>query len=156
VNQRRRGFELQTREQMMQQRKHTADEDGTPLVVLPTESEVGQAISTGRLCMFCKHWDLELGQEECRRQKFWQRMLNDEKYRPEWFEDPRTYGLCKAWDGRLVPSIAPATCVKSDLDSDLYHQPGGMDKLPCPHFWDKRVHGSGMVIGAHSKTKLEH
>jgi hypothetical protein len=141
---------------MMQKRKHTADKDGRPLVVLPSDSEVGRALTTQRLCLFCTNWDLELGQEECRKQKFWQRMLKEEKYRPDWFEDPRTYGLCKAFDGRLVPSIAPATCVASDLNAEKYNKPGAMDKLPCPFYRDKRETGSRMFIGAHAKSKLDH
>lgn len=153
---RKKGFELQTKEQMMQKGKHTCDEHGRPLVVLPTESEVGRALTTDRLCMFCNNWDQELGQQECLKQKFWQRMLREEKYKPEWFENPHSYGLCRVFEGRLIPSIAPATCVASDFNEEIYGKPGGMDKLPCPYYNDKRVVGSKMFIGVHAKSKLEH
>ena len=140
----------------MKKRKHTAGEDGRPLVVMPNDSEVGRALTVNRLCGFCKNWDHELGQKECQRQKFWQRMLRDEKYKADWFEDPRSYGLCRVFEGRLVPFVAPATCVKSDFDEAVYGKPGANDKIECPFFKDKRKHGSSMVIGAHAKTKLDH
>jgi hypothetical protein len=153
----KKGFEFQTREQMMKKRKHTADEDGTPLVVFPSDSEMALALNSHNLCMFCRNWDHEGGQAAIKEEKFWPRILKEEKYRREWFEaDPNCYGLCKVFEGRLRPNIAPATCMKSDLDQSLYSKPGGMDQVPCPGWSDKRVHGSRMIIGAHSKTKLEH
>jgi hypothetical protein len=83
-------------------------------------------------------------------------MLREEKYRTEWFEDPRSYGLCRVFEGRLVPFAAPATCVKSDLDEASYGKKGANDKISCPFFVDKRKSGSSMVIGPHARTQLEH
>lgn len=150
-------FAMWSREQMMQKRKHTADEDGRPLVVYPNDTEMALALQNQHLCMFCRNWDHEGGQEAICKQKFWGRLLREEKYRREWLEaDPKAYGLCKVFEGRLRPNIAPATCLKSDLDQSLYNKKGGMDQVACPGYIDKRTRGSSMVMGAHAKTQLEH
>ncbi len=151
-----KGYQFWTREEMMRKRQHAAGEDGRPTVVFPNDSEMAMALKNQHLCMFCRNWDLEGGQRVILEEKFWERMFREEKWRKEWFEDPSSYGLCKVFEGRLRPSIAPATCIKSDFDEALYNKPGAMDQLPCPYYQDKRVLGSSMFIGAHQRSKLEH
>lgn len=153
---RKKGVAFWTREEMMKKRQHSTDEDGSPLVVFPNDSEMAMAIQNKNLCMFCRNWDLELGQKEIHGQKFWQRIFREERWRKEWFEDPHGYGLCKVFEGRLRPGIAPATCIKSDFDESLYNKPGAMDQIPCPYYQDRRMLGSSMFIGAHSRSKLKH
>lgn len=154
----RDGVGLLTREQIMRRAEEvTRDEKtGQPLVIIPRDSDLGGVIEAQRICGFCRNWDLELGQVECRRQSFWPRMLREEKYRQEWFDDPGSYGLCHVFEGRLIPSLAPAVCSAEDMDSGLRGKKGATDKKACPHFRDKRTSGSRMSIGKYHKNNLEH
>lgn len=152
------GYKVLTKEQIMRRAEEVTRDGvtGEPLVIIPKESDLGNILETQRICGFCRNWDLELGQQECHRQRFWPRMLREEKYRREWFDNPETYGLCHVFEGRLIPSLAPAVCMASDLDSSLYGKKGAMDKKECPYFRDRRKGGSRLVMGKYAKTNLEH
>ena len=125
---------------------------GAPLVIIPKDSELGGVIEAQQICGFCRNWDLELGQQSCHNEKFWQRMLREERYRQEWFDNPSTYGLCHIFEGRLIPSLAPAVCMAVDLDSSLRGKKGELDKKACPYFRDRRKSGGRLIFGRHAKT----
>lgn len=156
----RAGFKLLTKQEIMARAEEVTRDGvtGEPLVIIPKDSDLGGVIEAQRICGFCRNWDLELGQETCHREKFWQRMFSkqEEAYRMEWFDNLASYGLCHVFEGRLIPSLAPAVCMAVDLDSSLRGKKGELDKKECPFFRDRRSSGGRLVMGAYTKTKLDH
>lgn len=135
----------------------TRDEQtGEPLIVLPSDSPLGEAVKLGMMHGACRHFSLQQGQDQCHREQFWQRIMREEGYRESWFENPATYGFCPYFEGRLMSAFHPATVSAEDLDSSLHNQKGALDKKLCPYYESKRVRGSTMVMGAHFKSNLEH
>jgi len=148
--------EVLTRDQLLARRKNVKrGDDGKPLIVIPDESDIARAKMANRLCMFCQCWNLKAGQDEIGRQDFWHRILRDEKYQQEWFENQNEYGMCEHFPERLIPAVCPAVIMKSDLDSSLYGKPEGMHKVECPMFRDRRKHGAKMSISRSHIRELE-
>jgi hypothetical protein len=146
-----------THEQLLERRKQVAREDeNEPIICIPDEGELAQALQGGALHGFCENWCPEQAQEEIVKQRFGERMMLEEKWRREWFEHWTHYGFCRHHPGRLIPFNAPAIVPRSDLDSSLYGCKAGMEKVQCPDFRDKRRHGSRMFIGKYAKKGLEH
>lgn len=149
---------LMTREQIMERAENlTRDErTGEPLVIIPKDSELGEAITARHMHGLCRHFNLDQGQRDCQDQNFWQRMLHDEKYREEWFDRPETYGVCPYFEGRLMGFYHPALVLAEDLDTSLRGTPKASEKKSCPHYVDRREGGSRMVMGKYYKSDLEH
>ena len=129
---------------------------GEPLIVIPDGSPLGEAVRRNLMHGTCRFFNLQQGQDECHRSRFWQRMMREERYRENWFENPASYGFCAHFDGRLMSAFHPATVAAEDIDSSLHNQKGANDKRLCPYYEDRRVRGSTMVMGAHFKSNLEH
>lgn len=149
---------LLTREEIMKRsERFTTDErTGESLIIIPKDSELGEAITARHTHGCCKHFRLEQGQQDCQDQRFWERMLQDERYRREWFDNPSTYGVCPYFEGRLMGFLHPALVNAGDLDSSLRGTPAEMEKKQCPYFVDRQRSGSCMVMGRYHKTNLEH
>lgn len=131
-------------------------ETGEPLIIIPKDSELGEAITARHMHGCCRHFNLQQGQQDCQEQRFWDRMMREEKYRREWFDNPATYGVCPHFEGRLLGYWHPALVSAEDLDSSLAGTPKASEKRSCPYYADKKVTGSTMVMGAYAKTDLEH
>lgn len=109
-----------------------------------------QSILEGRKCGICRHFDNEAAMVAMREQKFVERVMKDEKWREEWFNDYSQYGVCWVFSGdsglRLNDPNAQATVAASDLDSSL--TPGsaeGMAMQQCPYFVDVTKYGTTMT-----------
>lgn len=152
------GVKVLTRQEIMDRAEHvTRDEKtGEPLVIIPQDSELGKAVTMQHAHGFCRHFNLQQGQQECLDQQFWDRMMREEKYKAEWFDDPRTYGMCPFFDGRLMGFWHPALVLMSDIDSSLQGTKAGFEKKACPHFENVKERGSGMVMGKYHKTNIDH
>ena len=85
-----------TREQLLARRKKVARTDEKePIIVLPEGDEANLINATKHLCVECSNFDIAAGQHAIFDQKFWKRMMHDEKYRAEWFENSDSYGFCR-------------------------------------------------------------
>jgi hypothetical protein len=131
-------------------------ETGEPLIVIPDGSPLADAIKKNMMHGACRHFDLQQGQDECLRSQFWQRMMRDEGWRENWFENPGTYGFCALFDGRLMSAYHPATVRAEDLDSTLRGRKEADEPRVCPFYEDRRARGSTMTMGRYHKTNLEH
>lgn len=144
-----------TPEQLVERRKkiHRADEK-SPIIVAPDAKDLQRVLQTGNICGGCAHWRLDQAQQDMIDQRFWERMLQEEKYRNEWFENKGSYGYCQHFEGRAIPFNAPATNLASDHDASLYNTKKGMEKVPCPMYKERK--GSTMSISRSHTRGLEH
>jgi len=127
-----------------------------PIIVLPEGNDANAIANTKYLCMECANFDIAACQNAIFDQKFWQRMVNDEKYRVEWFEHNATYGFCKMiGEHRVKPATSKCTMVASDEDSSLEGTPAGIKPIPCKHFVLRRTKGSTMSISRSHKRDLD-
>jgi hypothetical protein len=92
--------------------------DGDPaeiparIIKTPTKEEIDR-IETGRTCGSCDHFEYEEGQNEIRRQRFFERMVHDERWKKEWLAQPNAmsldqFAMCGQSDDMIVPAMAPA------------------------------------------------
>jgi len=148
---------LLTQEQLLARRKkvHRADEK-EPIIVLPEGNDATAIANTKYLCMECSNFDIASGQQAIFDQKFWHRMIHDEKYRGEWFENSKTYGFCKLiGEHRIKPATSKCTMIASDEDSSLEGTPKGIKPIPCKHFVLRRTKGSTMSISRSHTRALD-
>lgn len=146
-----------TREQLLQRRKkvHRADEN-QPIIVLPEGNEANLINSTKHICLECSNFDIAAGQHAIFDQKFWHRMMHDEKYRQEWFENSDSYGFCRIiGEHRIKPATSRCTMIASDNDSSLGGTPEGIKPIPCPHFVLRSAKGSTMSISRSHVRELD-
>lgn len=91
--------------------------DGSPaeipsqVIKAPTKEEI-ERIETGRTCGNCDCYEYDAGQEEIRRQRFFERMVKDEQWKAEWLANPNAMsldqmGMCGQSDDMAVPAMAP-------------------------------------------------
>ena len=149
---------LLTQEQLLKRRKtvHRADER-EPIIVLPEGNEADLINKTKHLCYECIHFDLKAGQGAIFDQKFWKRMMIDEKYQAEWFENFEGYGFCRIiGEHRVKPYNSRCTMMAADLDSSLEETPAGIKPVPCGHFAERKITGSTMSISRSHTKGLDH
>ena len=147
-----------TQEQLLQRRKKVerADERD-PIIVLPEGNEADLINSTKHLCVECTNFDIASGQRAIFDQKFWHRMVHDEKYRAEWFENSKSYGFCRIiGQHRIKPANSRCTMIGSDMDSSIAGTPEGIKPVPCQHFRERRTKGDTMSISRSGVRGLEH
>jgi hypothetical protein len=159
ANKHRRGRGLVlTQEQLLERRKKVkrADEQD-PIIVLPEGNEAALINATKHLCCECIHFDLKAGQQAIFDQKFWTRMMREEKYRQEWFEHFEGYGFCRIiGEHRAKPHNSRCTLCAGDLDSSLAGTAAGGKPVACPHFTERKVKGDTMSISRSHTRGLEH
>jgi hypothetical protein len=114
------------------------DEDG-PRIVAPKDDPRYQGIIEGRSCLACTHHDKEWAAVAMKEQNFIERLLIDERWQSEWFDDWRIWGICHKFSSgeglRIVHGDSPATCAASDIDSSKpIGSKEGSKQIPCPHF----------------------
>lgn len=129
-----------------------AESDG-PKIFSPRDDPRYQGILEGRCCNICVHHDKDMAAQAMLEQNFIERLIHDERWKADWFDDWRIWGICKAfYDGkyaRIVHGDAPATCAASDVDSDKkVGSSEGMEQIPCPHFRNTLEHGDTMHASA--------
>ena len=114
--------------------------------VIRPQSELDMMrVAATRPCWSCEHFDLEGGRKAMIKDRLWERLKFEEKWREEWLKNPTRYGLCMQYGSadegfRLVDGMAPGFARKSDFDSTLKGQPGGDQKVQCP-FWRDKTSG---------------
>jgi len=124
-----------------------------PRVVRPqSELDIMRATAT-RPCWSCTHFDKEAGREAMIKDRFWESLAIEHKWRvEEWLKSPDRYGLCQMYGSssegyRLVDGMAPGFARKSDFDSTLVGKPGGDQKVQCPYWQDKQAGRIKKVTG---------
>lgn len=104
------------RVQQHQRQAHLPDgspaEIPTQVIRTPTKEEVAR-IETGRTCGNCDCYEYDAGQEEIRRQQFFNRMVKDESWKAEWLVNPNAmsldqFGMCGQSDDMIVPAMSAA------------------------------------------------
>lgn len=94
---------------------------GKPAAVhIATAGETEQLAAIGGtfICGFCKYFDLENGRKEIARQRFAERLVNDEQWKLRHLGAPiDTIGLCGASNGEVATSFVSKGC-------DQYRQKG--------------------------------
>lgn len=144
-----------TPEQLVERRKHIArGDEKNPIIVTPGAKDLQRVFQTRRICGACEFWRNEQAQQDVINQQFWERLLQEEKYREEWLENKGHYGYCDHFEGRLVPFNAPATNMKSDHDASLNNTKKGMEKIPCEMYRERK--GSTMSISKSHTRGLAH
>lgn len=78
----------------------------------PTKEEISR-IESGRTCGNCDCYEYDSGQEEIRRQQFFNRMVKDENWKAEWLANPNAmsldqFGMCGQSDDMIVPAMSAA------------------------------------------------
>lgn len=81
------------------------------VIKAPTKEEV-ERIQSGRTCGNCDCYEYDAGQGEIRRQRFYERMVEDEEWKREWLANPNAmsldqFGMCGQSDDMIVPAMAP-------------------------------------------------
>jgi len=122
-------------------------------LILPKDDPRYQALTEKRVCLNCIHHNKEMAAQAMQEQKFIERLLHDERYRTEWFNDFRKFGVCEIFsDGqglRLVDGDAPAICAASDLDSTKpIDTPEGQEQLACP-YWEEATDAGKLIATRH-------
>jgi len=128
-------------------------EDGGPKIFSPRDDPRLQGILEGRSCLICTEFDQDMAAQAMAEQNFIERMHHDERWKSEWFDDYRIWGVCKAFSDseglRLNHGDAPATCAASDIDSDKpVGSEEGMEQIPCPYFKNRLQEGDTMHASA--------
>lgn len=117
--------------------------DKSSLVLVQEDDPRYQAAIANRKCEHCSHFDNEQALIAMREQNFVERIVNDDKWREEWFNDYEHYGVCTAFSDsgglRLNDPNSPGICAASDLDSSL---PMGSDEgsvmCLCPYYKNRK------------------
>jgi len=146
-----------TQEQLLARRKKVyRGDEKEPIIVLPEGDEASSIQATRHLCMECSHFDLASGQQAIFDQKFWNRMMEDEKYRAEWFENFKGYGFCRLiGEHRVKPHTSKCTMAAEDEDSSLGGTPAGIKPIACKHFSLRSTKGSTMSISSSHTRGLD-
>jgi hypothetical protein len=90
----------------------TAAQIPAQVIKAPTKEEI-ERIQSGRTCGNCDCYEYDAGQEEMRRQRFFERMVKDENWKREWLENPNAmsldqFGMCGQSDDMAVPAMSAA------------------------------------------------
>jgi hypothetical protein len=126
-------------------KRHNLDK-GPRIVVPKSRTDIERALRA-RPCITCIHFDLEGGQREAIRERFWDNLRDKHSHAwpvKDWFTNPKEYGLCLAFSsdesGRLTNAYSPGTCRQSDFDSTI--KPGSTDDktIPCTE-WSPKDRG---------------
>ena len=134
-------------------RAHLAKMGADSLFIKPSENFI-KAINQSGSHGSCRHFNWEAGQQAMKEQRFVERMLLEERYRAEWFENWQMYGFCDLWEGRLILANVPALCMRWDLDSSLVNKPEGQKTVPCPHYEERSGKGDKLIISRSAKRSL--
>lgn len=81
------------------------------VIKVPSKEEI-ERIQTGRTCGNCDCYEYDSGQEEIRRQRFFERMVHDEEWKAGWLANPNAmsldqFGMCGQSLEMAVPAMAP-------------------------------------------------
>ena len=145
----------------VRQKLVTLSEDkGTTIKVDKNDPRYEAAVK-GRVCCNCVFFNRELAQEAIRQQRFMERAVHEERWRPEWLKNIAQFGVCEQFsDGqglRLNEPFAPATCAASDVDSTkLPGTEAGMAQIECPHFRSRMEHGEKFTSSRAGTRRAEH
>lgn len=113
-------------------------------IVVPDEAQVDEVLkrmsgASERLCGFCRHFDLQLGQTEFKQnQKAFEMAFNELEHSPDWYGSTDHMGACHQWEGHSPHAMAPAKIPNQFLDSsvDYHHQDQAVD---CPYFQARKA-----------------
>jgi hypothetical protein len=126
--------------------------DGATRVLVPEDDPRYERALAGRKCGVCRHFNLAEGQKSIREQRFIERMMQDERWRSEWFNKWEEYGMCDHFDGRLVWANHQAVVAGSDVDSTkAVGSQAGMEMIDCPYFSSKDGRGDKMIMSRSGK-----
>lgn len=140
-----------TPDDIRREKKMSGSEPGK--LIMPKDDPRYEALVEKRICINCIYHNRPLAAKAMRDQQFIERLLHDERYKTEWFNDFRKFGICEVFSDdagtRLVDGDAPAVCAASDADSTkLPGTPEGQEQIPCPH-WEEATESGKLVATRH-------
>jgi len=145
--------EAREAEEAKRNQRTLADDGVTKYVVDKDDPRYENAIK-GRFCGNCRHHRIDEAQKDMIKQRFIERLVHEEDWKPEWFKNWGAAGYCDFLAERLIAWEAPAVLPASDLDSALVvGSSDGMVLMPCPNFVSKAEKGGIIISSKHGVTR---
>lgn len=113
-------------------------------IIVPTEEQRDAVLrrlsgTEPKLCGYCKHFDLEIGQREfAKDQNAFTMAFNELEHDPAWYGRTDMMGACHKFDGHSPHAMAPAKIPNQFMDSSIEYKQRDQ-AIECPYWYPRKT-----------------